>query len=286
MGASRGGCPVAAARGAQAGVLCCLLQQKAAKHGKASPRKGIAATPRSELTAVSPEDQCIAAATLTARHFADGSLAAMRGNSIRSTSTVVLLAVLIVFAANEDLSSELCEDAELHGLDPHESLLAAQLLQGVAETELQGVAETDWGLTYVDFLRCEKGYNIWRRAPCFSADVAALVMVLAVKLGMFHSTWLTFMAVSTSAALPFAAATDPSGAYNVASTTANVAATIVAVAAAVGAVAAAAAAPVVVLQRGKRVAAERANTSMKKPKLDTSSLENPVGRVSYAMCSE
>ena len=262
--------------------------QKSTKHGKASPRKGIAATPRSELTAVSPEDQCIAAATLTARHSADGSLAAMRGNSIRSTSTVVLLAVLIVFAANEDLSSELCEDAELHGLDPHESLLAAQLLQGVAETELQGVAETDWGLTYVDFLRCEKGYNIWRRAPCFSADVAALVMVLAVKLGMFHSTWLTFMAVSTSAALPFAAATDPSGAYNVASTTANVAATIVAVAAAVGAVAAAAAAPVVVLQRGKRVAAERANTSMKKPKFspDPSSLENPVGRVSYAMCSE
>ena len=265
-------------RGAPAGVLCCLLQQKAAKHGKASPRKGIAATPRSELTAVSPEDQCIAAATLTARHFADGSLAAMRGNSIRSTSTVVLLAVLIVFAANEDLSSELCEDAELHGSDRHESLLAAQLLQ----------PETDWGLTYVDFLRCEKGYNIWRRAPCFSADVAALVMVVAVKLGMFHSMWFTFVAVSTSTALPFAAATDPSGAYNVASTTANVAATIVAVAAAVGAVAAAAAAPVVVLQRGKRGAAERTNTSMKKPKFspDPSSLENPVGRVSYAMCSE
>ena len=275
MGAYRGGCPVAAAQGAQAGVLD---YYKRPQNTACLASQGIAATPRSELTAVSPEDQCIAAATLTARHFADGSLAAMRGNSIRSTSTVVLLAVLIVFAANEDLSSELCEDAELHGLDPHESLLAAQH-ESLLAAQLLQPEETDWGLTYVDSLRCEKGYNIWRRAQCFSAYVATLVLVVAVKLGMFHSMWFTFMAVSTSTALPFAAATDPSGAYNVASTTANVAATIVAVAAAVGAVAAAAAAPVVVLQRGKRVAAERANTSMKKPKFspDPSSLENPVG---------
>jgi len=47
-------------------------------------------------------------------------------------------------------------------------------------------------------------------------------------------------------------------------------------------------APVVVLQRGKRVAAENTDTSMKKPKFspDPSSLENPVGWFSDAMCSE